>query len=68
MVKWQLIFLSEMLKKAHKGIGIQMLSLAYEDFVIVFIKLVETAAPSQSEALRGSSIKEMPSAKREAVS
>lgn len=64
MVKWQLIFLTEMLKKAHKGIGIQMLNLVYEDFVTVFIKFVETVAPSYSEALRGSSIKEMTSAKK----
>lgn len=68
MVKWQLIFLTEMLKKARKGIGIQMLNLVYEDFVTVFIKFVETVAPSYSEALRGSSIKEMTSAKRGAVS
>lgn len=46
MVKWQLIFLIEMLKKTHKGIGIQMLALAYEDLVTVFIKFVEAVAPS----------------------
>lgn len=57
-----------MLKKAHKGIGIQMLNFACEDFVIVFIKSIGTAAPSYSGIVRGRSIKEMSSAKREAVS
>jgi len=46
LVKWQLIFLIEMLKKARKEIEIQVLNFAYEDFVTVFIKFVETEAPS----------------------
>lgn len=54
-----------MLKKAHKRIENQMFNLGYEDFVIVFIKHLETTAPSYSEGLRGDSIKDMPSAKGE---
>lgn len=65
LVKQHLRFLSEMLKKAHKRIGNQMFNLGYEDFVIVFIKHLETTAPSYSEGLRGSSVKDMPSAKEE---
>lgn len=51
--------------KLTKGIWNQTFNLGYEVSVLIFIKCFETIAPSYSEGLRGSSVKDMPSAKGE---